>query len=211
MYSRLFSPAKAWALSAFIACAGAASVQASDPKPVALITFGGVYNGDYPWNDPNVVHRPMPSGYQPLMESSPRTMPVDGGNLHTRITWDGACVSNHAYNSRVTDHTGDPAGGVLFGTSPFSMTFSRPVIIHSLFWTYYISTLKTGVISIYRHPDDSLPLKSVTLRYPDATGYHWRELLEFGGLGIQKITFDPGDETHTTGLNIDDMTVEEAK
>ena len=219
MNSTIFSPFQAWNAALLITLVVPFPGRPADNSQQSVqITFSGVYNGTHPWSDLTVVHRPMPFDYQPLMAPSPHTNPIDGGDLHTRITWDGACVSNHGYNSRVFDHTVDyvdstrkSGGGVLFGTSPFAMTFSRPVEIPSLFWSFYIHTTKTGTISVYRLADDLLPLKTVKLPYPDAHGYVWRQLTAFAGLNIQKIAFDPGDETHATGLNIDDMTVETGK
>lgn len=219
MYSAILQSTKTWGIVLLLAITTPFPAKSADQPPpspkTALITFSGVYNGTHPWSDISVVHRPMPSNYQPLMEPSPRTTPVDGGDLHTLITWEGACVTNRGYNPHVFDHTGDNGGsrhewggGVLFGTSSFAMTFSRPVEIPSLFWTFYIPTTKAGIISVYRRPGDRLPLKSVELSYPDTKGYVWRQLTGFDGLSIQKITFDPGDDTHSTGLNIDDMTIE---
>jgi hypothetical protein len=192
----------------------ARSGQGNTRQGSVLITFSGLYNGISPFTDITIAHRPIPPSYQPLREASPNTQPVDGGNLQTKVLWDNAFVSNHGFNPRVVDHTGDNrgaahelGGGVLFGTSRYQMTFSHPVEIPSLFWTYFIATTKTGTISAYGNPGDISPLKVVHLNYPDAKGYVWRELTDFAGLAITRIAFDPGDDTHATGLNIDDMTV----
>jgi hypothetical protein len=180
----------------------------------ATITFSGLYNGINPWTDFAVVHRPMPSNYQPLLSPSPATRPVDGGNLNVTITWDKACVSNHGFNQNVQDHTGDNSGihhelggGVLFGTTRYSMSFSKPVEISSLWWTYYLPYTfgaKKGSISVFKIGDD-VPLKSVELNYSDSRGYVWHEMTNFSGMLISKIVFDPGVEGY--GLNVDDMVV----
>ena len=180
----------------------------------ATITFSGLYNGIDPWTNFAVVHRPMPPNYQPLLSPSPRTRPVDGGNLNVTITWDKACVSNHGFNQNVQDHTGDNSGihhelggGVLFGTTRYSMSFSKPVEISSLWWTYYSPYTfgaKKGSISVFKIGDD-VPLKSVELNYSDSRGYVWHEMTNFSGMLISKIVFDPGVEGY--GLNVDDMVV----
>jgi hypothetical protein len=181
----------------------------------ATITFSGLYNGINPWTNLAVVHRPMPPNYQPLLSPSPGTSPVDGGNLDVAITWDKACVSNHGFNQNVVDHTGDNSGihhefggGVLFGTTRYSMSFSKPVEISSLWWTYYLPYTfgaKKGSISVFKMGDD-VPLKSVELNYSDSRGYVWHEMTNFSGMLISKIVFDPGVEGY--GLNVDDMVVQ---
>ncbi len=120
-------------------------VNENSPDRTAIITFSGLYNGINPWTNLAELHRPIPQTYQPLLVPSPKTNPVDGGNLQVTITWDKAFVSNHGLNPNVEDHTGDNSGvhhelggGVLFGISRFSMSFSKPVEISSLWWTYYL-------------------------------------------------------------------------
>jgi hypothetical protein len=181
----------------------------------ATITFSGIYNGDHQWTNFAGLHRPMPQTYQPLLSPSPRTDPVDGGNLDVAINWDKAFVSNHGLNQNVEDHTKDSSGvrhelggAVLFGTSRYSMTFSNPVEISSFWWTYYLPytfASKKGAISVYKMRDDVVPLKSVELNYSDAKGYVWHEMTNFSGTAISKIVFDPGVEGY--GLNVDDMVV----
>jgi hypothetical protein len=180
-----------------------------------VITFSGLYNGIDPWTDFTVVHRPLPQTYQPLMAPSPNTHPVDGGNLGITIKWENAFVSNHGFNGNVKDHTGDNTGqknelggAVLFGFPPFfSMTFSKPVEIPSLFWTYYFPNpaKKRGTISVYLNPNDTTPAKTVEINYPDQKAYIWREMKDFAGLAISKISFEAGDGP--IGLNIDDITI----
>lgn len=184
-------------------------------ESTATITFSGLYNGINPWTNFAVVHRPMPPTYQPLLSPSPRTRPVDGGNLNVAITWDKACVSNHGFNQNVRDHTGDNSGihhelggGVLFGTSRYSMSFSKPVEISSFWWTYYLPYAfgaKKGSISVFKMRDDVIPLKSMELDYFDSRGYVWHEMTNFSGMLISKMVFDPGIEGY--GLNVDDMVV----
>ena len=191
------------------------SIEASSSQKTAIITFSGLYNGIDPWTDFTVVHRPLPQTYQPLMAPSPNTHPVDGGNLGITIKWENAFVSNHGFNGNVKDHTGDNTGqrnelggAVLFGFPPFfSMTFSKPVEISSLFWTYYFPNpaKRGGTISVYLNPNDTTPAKIVEINYPDQKAYVWREIKDFAGLAISKISFEAGDGP--VGLNIDDITV----
>jgi hypothetical protein len=191
------------------------SLEISSSLKTAVITFSGLYNGIDPWTDFTVVHRPLPQTYQPLMAPSPNTHPVDGGNLGITIKWENAFVSNHGFNGNVKDHTGDNTGqknelggAVLFGFPPFfSMTFSKPVEIPSLFWTYYFPNpaKKRGTISVYLNPNDTTPAKTVEINYPDQKAYVWREMKDFAGLAIAKISFQAGDGP--IGLNIDDITI----
>src|SRR5271163_608002 len=102
----------------------------SIPSQSVLLTFSGPWNGVDSFNDHSIAHPPMPPTYQPLLGSSPGTQPVDGGNLGIKIRWINACVSNHGFNQRIYDHTGDNGGahhelggGVLFNTEPFGMIF----------------------------------------------------------------------------------------
>ncbi len=193
----------------------AAADEKAAPQSEVRLTFSGLYNGIDPWTDFTITHRPMAQNYQPLMEPSPHTQPVDGGRLGISIKWHEACVTNHGFNGNVTDHTGDLSGakdefggGILFGVTPYSMTFSRPVEIPSFFWTFYkrIDGAKMeGTISIYGKESDTKPLKSVELIYPDEKGYTWREVTAFAGIPISRIVFDP--KKSGTGLNIDDMTI----
>jgi hypothetical protein len=195
------------------------SAVASEPK-MAVITFSGLWNGINPYTNYAVLHRPLPSTYQPLMEAEPFTKPVDGANFGIRIGWDNAHCSNHGLNRNVKDHTGDAVtnngssnqelgGGIMFAEGPCTMTFSRPIEIPSLFWTFYEPAtqpvLKNGTIAVFRNVDDTTPLKSVEVPYHDSQGYVWRQMTSFAGLKISKIVFDPRDQD--TGLNIDDITV----
>ena len=190
------------------------------PSGTALITFSGLWNGVNPYTNYTVVHRPMPSDYQPLMGAEPFTKPVDGADFDIQIGWDTAQCSNHGLNASVRDHTGDavPAGkgssgelggGVMFALGPTTVTFSRAVEIPSLFWTFYESATQpvtsNGTISVFRNIDDAEPVKSVEVPYRDERGYVWRELTAFAGLKISKIRFDPRGQN--TGLNIDDITI----
>ncbi len=196
---------------------GAAVV--SEPQ-TAVITFSGLWNGINPYTNYAVLHRPLPSTYQPLMEAEPFTKPVDGGNFGIRIGWDNAHCSNHGLNRNVKDHTGDAVtnsetpnqelgGGIMFAEGPCTMTFSRPIEIPSLFWTFYEPAtrpvLNNGTIAVFRDVADTTPLKTVEVPYHDAQGYVWRELTAFAGLKISKIVYDPRDQD--TGLNIDDISV----
>ena len=185
------------------------------PDRTANITFSGLYNGINPWTNLAELHRPIPRTYQPLLSPSRGTHPVDGGKLQVTITWDKAFVSNHGLNQNVEDHTGDNSGvhhelggGVLFGISRYSMSFSKPVEISSLWWTYYLPytfASERGSISVYKMRDDTVQLKSVELNYSDSKGYVWHELASFSRIAISKIVFDPGVEGY--GLNIDDIVV----
>lgn len=192
---------------------------ASEPQ-TAVITFSGLWNGLNPYTNYAILHRPMPSTYQPLMEAEPFTKPVDGGDFGIRIGWNNAHCSNHGLNQNVKDHTGDAVktndpsnpelgGGIMFAEGPCTMTFSEPVEVPSLFWTFYEPAtrpvLKNGTIAVFRNVADATPLKSVEVPYHDAQGYVWRQLTAFAGLKISKIVFDPRDQD--TGLNIDDITV----
>jgi len=187
----------------------------------AIITFSGLWNGVSPYTNDADLHRPMPSTYQPLMEAEPHTKPVDGGSFGIRIGWENAYCSNHGLNGSVRDHTGDAVivsgapsrelgGGVMFALGQSTMTFSRPVEIPALFWTFYEPAtqpvLENGTIAVYRNASDKTPLKSVEVPYPDAQGYAWHQLTSFAGLKISKIVFDPRGQG--TGLNIDDITVQ---
>lgn len=186
----------------------------------AVITFSGLWNGLNPYTNYTVLHRPLPPTYQPLMEAEPFTKPVDGGSFGIRIGWDNAHCSNHGLNQNVKDHTGDAVtnndpsnpelgGGIMFAEGPCTMTFSKPIEIPSLFWTFYEPATrpvpKNGTIAVFRNVGDTTPLKSVEVPYHDAQGYVWRQLTDFAGLKISKIVFDPRDQD--TGLNIDDITV----
>ncbi len=184
-------------------------------EKTVLLTFSGLYNGIDPWTDFTVVHRPLPSTYQPLLGPSPHTNPVDGGDLGIRITWGNAFVSNHGFNANVRDHTGDNrgahhelGGGVLFSTQVFSMTFSQPVELPSFFWSYYVistSTPRHGTISVYRQANDTAPAKAFDVDYLEVKSYTWREITAFAGIPVSRIVFDPG--ANGSGLNIDDITV----
>jgi hypothetical protein len=198
-----------------------ALVATADSAPqTAIITFSGLWNGVDPYTNYAILHRPLPSTYQPLMVAEPFTQPVDGGNLGIQIEWANALCSNHGLNRNVKDHTGDTTGknegtnhelggGVMFAEKPCTMAFSKPVEIPSLFWTFYEPqkhpVLKNGTIAVYRNATDTTPLKSVEVPYNDPKGYVWREITAFAGLTISKIVFDPGGQD--TGLNIDDMTI----
>ena len=187
----------------------------TSPAKSALLTFSGPYNGIYPFPAHTVVHPPMPATYQPLLAASPQTHPVDGGDLGVTITWINACVSNHGFNPRIHDHTGDHrgpgdeiGGAVFFNTEPFGMNFSQPVEIPSFFWTYYVNSPENqrhGKISAYAHVNDSVPIKILNVDYPEKDSYHWREIKGLAGIPISKLTFEPGN--NGSGLNIDDMTV----
>ena len=192
---------------------------AAEPQ-MAVITFSGLWNGINPYTNYAILHRPLPSTYQPLMEAEPFTKPVDGGNLGIQIGWENALCSNHGLNRNVKDHTQDAVtnnetpnqelgGGIMFAEPPLTMTFSKPVEIPSLFWTFYEPptrpVLKNGTISVFRNITDTTPLKTVEVPYHDTKGYVWRQLTAFAGLKISKIVFDPRDQN--TGLNIDDITV----
>jgi len=203
-------------------CWASALVAAAAPAPsAAVITFSGLWNGIDPYANYPVLHRPLPSTYQPLMQAQPFTKPADGGNLGIRIEWINALCSNHGLNRNVRDHTGDTTGknegsnhelggGVMFAERPCTMAFGKPVEIPSLFWTFYEPpkhpVLKNGTIAVFRSGTDTKPLKSVEVPYHDATGYVWREIAAFTGLTISKIVFDPGGQD--TGLNIDDITIQ---
>jgi len=185
----------------------------------AVITFGGLYNKANTVMGAPIAQASMPSSYQPLSMSYPQTKPIDGGNVGRMIIWDNVNVSNHGANPGVSDHSGDsdPAdgtlgGGVIFGTSPYSMTFSQPVEIPSLFWTYYAAypdVAKKGTISVYANAGDSTPVKTVELTYSDPAAYAWHGMTDFAGMQISKIVFSPGTRTNGDGmaLNIDDITV----
>jgi hypothetical protein len=191
-----------WWSSALVAMA------ASAPK-TAVITFSGLSNGIHPYTNYAILHRPLPSTYQPLMEAEPFTKPVDGGNLGIRIEWSNALCSNHGLNRNVRDHTGDTTGnnegsdherggGIMFAERPCTMTFSQAVEIPSLFWTFYEPpahpVLKKGTIAVFRTVTDTKPLKSVEVPYQDAKGYVWRQITAFAGLAISKIIFDSGGQ-----------------
>ncbi|HSY43520.1 MAG TPA: hypothetical protein VK811_06380 [Candidatus Acidoferrum sp.] len=206
-------------LAALLSPPAMRTVAAAEPQK-AVITFSGLWNGINPYTNFAVLHRPLPSSYQPLMEAEPFTKPVDGGNFGIRIGWDNAKCSNHGLNQNVKDHTrdavptNDPSirefgGGIMFAEGPCTMTFSQPIEIPSLFWTFYEPAtrpvLKNGTIAVFRNVADTTPLKSVEVPYHDARGYVWRQLTAFAGLKISKIVFDPRDQD--TGLNIDDITV----
>jgi hypothetical protein len=190
------------------------------PLRTAIITFSGLWNGVNPYTNYTVVHRPIPSDYQPLMGAQPFTRPVDGANFDVRIGWDTAQCSNHGLNNSVLDHTGDAVSvgkgpgrelgrGVMFALEPCTVTFSKPVEIPSLYWTFYETATQpvasNGTISVFRNIADTEPVKSVEVPYHDAKGYVWRELTAFAGLNISKIRFDPRGQN--TGLNIDDITI----
>src|SRR5580658_1832577 len=85
---------------------GLASSLNAGPR-TAVITFSGLWNGIDPYTNYAVLHRPIPSNYQPLERAEPFTKPVDGGDLGIRIGWDTAQCSNHGLNGNVWDHTGD--------------------------------------------------------------------------------------------------------
>jgi hypothetical protein len=127
---------------------------------------------------------------------------------------------HHGLNRNVKDHTGDAVtnnessnqelgGGIMFAEGPCTVTFSSPIEIPSLFWTFYEPAtrpvLKNGTIAVFRNVADTMPLKSVEVPYHDAQCYVWRQLTAFAGLKISKIVFDPSDQD--TGLNIDDIMV----
>ncbi len=198
---------------------GSRSAAAAEPR-TAVITFSGLWNGVNPYTNYAVLHRPLPSTYQPLMQAEPFTKPADGGNFGIRIGWDNALCSNHGLNQNVKDHTGDAVtsndrsirelgGGIMFAEGPCTMTFSKPIEIPSLFWTFYEPAtrpvLNNGTIAVFRNVGDTTPLKSVEVPYHDTQGYVWRQMTAFAGLKISKIVFDPRDQD--TGLNIDDITV----
>ena len=190
----------------------------SSPRTV-VITFSGLWNGVDPYTNYAAPHRPIPSNYQPLLEAEPFTRPVDGGDLNIRIGWDTAQCSNHGLNGNVKDHTGDAVpnkdsnhelgGGVMFALGQCAVTFSKPVEIPSLFWTFYEPAKrpvsKNGTITVFRDISDTTPLKTVEVPYPDQQGYVWRKLAAFEGLKISKIVFDPRGQN--TGLNVDDIQV----
>ena len=221
--TREWSSGQSWAKTAALATLGwsFAIVAMADSSPhTAVITFSGLWNGIQPYTNYAVLHRPLPSTYQPLMEAEPFTKPVDGGNLGIRIDWTNALCSNHGLNRNVKDHSRDATvsndgsghelgGGIMFAERPCTMAFSKPVEIPSLFWTFYEPrkhpVLKNGTIAVYRNATDSTPLKSVEVPYSDPQGYVWREITAFAGLTISKIVFDPGGQD--TGLNIDDITI----
>ena len=204
-------------LAALLSQAGAAH---ASEQQAAVITFSGLWNGINPYTNETDLHRPMPSTYQPLIAAEPHTKPVDGDRLGIQIAWDNLYCSNHGLNPAVKDHTGDAAkvsetphqelgGGVMFALGQGSMTFSKPVQIPSLYWTFYEGpaqpVLNIGTISVFRNASDQTPLKSVEVRYNEPRGYVWRQLTAFTGLKISKIVFDPRGQG--TGLNIDDITV----
>jgi hypothetical protein len=186
----------------------------------ALITFSGLWNGVAPYTNYSVLHRPIPSDYQPLMEAEPFTKPVDGGKFDIRIGWDTAQSSNHGLNRNVVDPTRDAipdgkisnhelGGGVMFALGPCAVTFSKPIEIPSLYWTFYEpatgAVLNNGTIAVFRNISHTTPLKSVEVPYHDIKGFVWRKLTEFAGMKISKIVFDPRGQN--TGLNIDDISV----
>jgi hypothetical protein len=186
----------------------------------AVITFSGLWNGIDPYTNYTVPHRPIPSNYQPLLGTEPFTKPVDGGDLGIQIGWDTAQCSNHGLNGNVKDHTGDAmpdgkepnhelGGSVMFALGPCAVTFSKPVEIPSLFWTFYepakLPVSKNGTISVFQDISDTTPLKSVEVPYSDTKGFVWRELTAFEGLKIARIVFDPRGQN--TGLNIDDIQI----
>src|SRR5277367_2918700 len=71
-----------------------ALVASADSAPqTAVITFSGLWNGTQPSTSYVILHRPLPSTYQPLMEAEPITNPVDGGNLGIQIEWSNALCS----------------------------------------------------------------------------------------------------------------------
>ncbi len=189
------------------------------PRTV-VITFGGLWNGIGPYTNYANPHRPIPASYQPLEAAEPFTKPVDGGDLGIHIGWDTAQSSNHGLNRNVRDHTGDAVpdpkdshhelgGGVMFALGPCAVTFSKPVEIPSLFWTFYESAKQTvsknGTISVFRDISDTTPFKSVEVPYSDKKGFVWSELTAFEGLKVSKIVFDPRGQN--TGLNIDDIQI----
>jgi len=209
--------ASALALLTWLSALGLAT--ASTPQ-TAVITFSGLWNGVDPYTNYAVLHRSLPASYQPLMKAEPFTKPVDGGDLGIHIDWTNPLCSNHGLNANVHDHTGDArptndgthhefGGGILFAEPPCTMTFSQPVEIPSLYWTFYVAptspVLKNGTISVYRRATDTTPLKTVEVPYHDTRGYVWRKMTAFAGLTISKIVFDPRGQD--TGLNIDDITV----
>jgi hypothetical protein len=180
----------------------------------ATITFSGMYTK----NNPLTGQAHVPQSYQPLISPIADTTPIDGGNLGIKIAWAGAIASNRGVNSGVQDHTHDSAengshgGAVMFGLAPMSMTFSQPVEIPSLFWTYYKQTpdaKSQGSISVYTAKDDAAPAKSVPLNYTDATGYVWYKQTEFEGMFISKIVFTPAIDKNGKSypLNIDDVVI----
>jgi hypothetical protein len=186
----------------------------------ALITFSGLWNGVNPYTNYTVLHRPIPSDYQPLMKAEPFTKPVDGADFGIRIEWDTAQTSNHGLNGSVTDHTGDAVlndkdpnhelgRGVMFALGPCAVTFSKSIEIPSLFWTFYESSTQrvaySGTIAVFRNISDTTPLMSVEVPYHDDKGYVWKKLTAFAGLKIAKISFDPRGQN--TGLNIDDISI----
>lgn len=206
-------------LAIFLWLAATRTGAAAEPQ-TAVITFSGLWNGADPYTNYAVLHRPLPSTYQPLMEAEPFTKPPDGGNFGIRIGWENALCSNHGLNGNVKDHTGDGmannklfkhelGGGVMFAEKPCIMTFSKPIEIPSLFWTFYEPATRpvkrNGTIAVFRNAADTTPLKSVEVPYHDGRGYVWRQLTAFAGMKISKIVFDPRDQD--TGLNIDDITV----
>jgi hypothetical protein len=189
------------------------------PRTV-VITFSGLWNGINPYTNYANPHRSIPSSYQPLLGAEPFTNPVDGGDLGIRIGWDTAQCSNHGLNVNVRDHTGDAmpnerepnhelGGGDMFALQPCAVTFSKPVEIPSLFWTFYEAAKqpvsRSGTIAVFRNISDSTPLKSVEVPYADRKGFAWRRLTAFEGLKISKIVFDPRGQN--TGLNIDDIQI----
>lgn len=191
----------------------------SEPR-TAVITFSGLWNGVNPYTNYAVLHRPLPSTYQPLMAAEPFTKPVDGSDFGIQIGWNNALCSNHGLNRNVKDHTRDAVtksekpnqelgGGIMFAERPLTMTFSKPVEIPSLYWTFYEPATRpvvnNGTIAVFQNVSDTTPLKSVEVPYQDAQGYVWRQMTAFAGLKISKIVFDPRGQG--TGLNIDDITV----
>src|SRR5271170_6167977 len=80
---------------AALGCSFALVAMAASAPQTAVITFSGLWNGLHPYTNYAILHRPLPSTYQPLMEAELFTKPVDGGDLGIRIEWINALCSNH--------------------------------------------------------------------------------------------------------------------
>lgn len=161
--------------------------------------------------------RLIPQSYQPLQAAIANTKPEDGRSLGVEITWENPSTSTRAVNDAVMDHTGDynettqRGGGVMFGTAPFGMTFSKEVQIPSLHWTFYGPTDGADTpakIEVYTSQNPGEPAKTVSLQYPEATGYTWHHEAGFSGMPVTKIMFYPAMKNgEAVPLNIDDIQV----
>jgi hypothetical protein len=175
----------------------------------AVLTFSTLGN---PSLYPN-AQATMPADYQPLSVDyqNPAGFAKDGADLGINITWGDKTAEAKLDGMQPAvgpDHTGDKGNADMFGfaTTTFSMTFSQPVTIPSLFWTFYRGGPQNGKIAVYEKADDSTPLTSIDLNSSDAVGYSWHELVDLAKYKIARIEFTG----NTEALNIDDITVVKA-